>query len=72
MRRAAPRFPTVGRKSFSYHSMSSTASAAFLPPTFALNRSGNIVGEWLPHTPMLVMSATSAPVFFASCAIARL
>src|SRR3954463_11008174 len=69
---AAPRLPTVGRKSFSYHSWSPTTSAAFLPPTLALNRSGNIVGEWLPHTPMLVMSLTAAPALRASCATARL
>ena len=33
---------------------------------------GTWVGEWLPQSVMLVMSATAAPVFFASCAIARL
>jgi len=42
---AAPRLPTAGMYSFSYQSMSSTASTARSPFTFALKRSGNIVGE---------------------------
>ena len=46
---SAPRLPTRGMYSFSYQSMS-TWSTARSPLTFALNRSGNIVGEWLPHT----------------------
>src|SRR3954468_9161982 len=69
---AAPRLPTVGMYSSAYHVSSETTSAALRPPTFALNRSGNIVGEWLPHTVMLVMSDTAAPDLRASCAIARL
>ncbi len=69
---AAPRLPTVGRKSFSIQSWSFTFSAAISPPTFALKRSGYIVGEWLPHTAMSVMSVTCAPTFFASCVSARL
>ncbi|HJR51848.1 MAG TPA: hypothetical protein VJ794_12120, partial [Gemmatimonadales bacterium] len=68
---AAPRLPTVGRKSFSIQSWS-TFSAAISPLTFALKRSGYIVGEWLPHTAMSVMSVTCAPTFLASCVSARL
>ena len=42
------------------------------PPTFAWNRSGYIVGEWLPHTPISVTSVTGTSSLLASCAIARL
>src|ERR1700752_1973910 len=45
---SAPRLPTRGMYSFSYQSMS-TWSTARSPLTFALKRSGNIVGEWLPQ-----------------------
>jgi len=45
----APRWPTAGMYSFSYQSMS-IWSTARSPLTLALKRSGNIVGEWLPHT----------------------
>ena len=69
---AAPRLPTPGRNSSSTHSMSSTTSTARSPRTCAWNRSGYIVGEWLPHTPICVMSVTGAATLFASCAIARL
>src|SRR5271165_6875229 len=55
---AAPRLPTLGRNSFSIHSWSSTTPAAILPATCAWNRSGYIVGEWLPHTPICVTSVT--------------
>ena len=54
---SAPRLPTRGMYSFSYQSMS-TWSTARSPFTFALNRSGNIVGEWLPHTTRSWTSAT--------------
>src|SRR5690606_19964961 len=64
---AAPRLATVGMKVDSNHSWSLTSSAAFLPPTLALNRSGYWVAEWLPQIVMLVMSVTDAPVFAASC-----
>ena len=55
---AAPRLPTFGRKSFSIHAWSSTTPAACSPRTWAWNRSGYIVGEWLPHTPICVTSVT--------------
>src|SRR3954454_963572 len=67
---SAPRLPTRGMYSFSYQSMS-TFSTARSPFTFALNRSGNIVGEWLPHTTRSWMSATLTSSFWASCATAR-
>jgi hypothetical protein len=41
---SAPRLPTRGMYCCSYHSMS-TWSTARCPFTFALKRSGNIVGE---------------------------
>ena len=69
---AAPRLPTPGRNSFSIHAWSSTTSAACSPPTWAWNRSGYIVGEWLPHTPIGAMSLTGTATLSASCAIARL
>ncbi len=69
---AAPRLPTFGRKSFSIHSWSSTTPAAIWPATCAWNRSGYIVGEWLPHTPICVMSVTGTSSLLASWAIARL
>ena len=53
---AAPRLPTLGRKSSSIHAWSSTTPAAALPPTWAWNRSGYMVGEWFPHTPIWVTS----------------
>ena len=31
-----------------------------------------MVGEWLPHTPIVVMSVTGTASLLASCAIARL
>ena len=69
---AAPRLATVGMKVFSSQSWSPTVSAAFLPATWALNRSGYWVAEWLPQIVILVMSVTGAPVLAASCEIARL
>src|SRR5262249_15067001 len=69
---SAPRLPTRGMNASATHASSPTASHARSPLTLALNRSGYMVGEWLPHTAMLVMSATAAPVLDASCAIARL
>jgi hypothetical protein len=69
---AAPRLPTVGMYSSAIHFSSPTASQAESPFTFAFTRSGYIVGEWFPQTPMLVISSTAAPVFFASWALARL
>jgi len=69
---APPRFATVGMKSFSSHSWSSTTSEATWPLTFAWNRSGYWVGEWLPQIVMFEMSFTPTSAFFASCAIARL
>src|SRR3954452_17057174 len=67
---SAPPLPTRGMSSFSYQSMS-PLSTARSPFTFALNRSGNIVGEWLPHTTRSWMSPTPTSSFWASCATAR-
>src|ERR1700754_2754803 len=64
---AAPRLPTLGRYSFSYQAMSSTASTAGLPLTVALNRSGNIVGEWLPQMTRFSMSVSGMASLDASC-----
>src|SRR2546429_4940980 len=69
---AAPRFATVGMKSFSIHAWSLTTSAAFFPPTSAWKMSGYWVAEWLPQIVIFLMSVTAAPVFLASCEIARL
>ena len=67
---SAPRLPTRGMNSFSYQSMS-TWSTARSPFTFALNRSGNIVGEWLPQTARSCTSSTPTPSLSASWATAR-
>src|ERR1700752_5453344 len=69
---AAPRLATVGMKSFSIQDWSLTTSAAFLPPTSAWKMSGYWVAEWLPQIVIFLMSVTAAPVFLASCEIARL
>src|ERR1700761_3228410 len=66
---AAPRLATVGMKSSSSQAWSFTTSAATLPPTLALNRSGYWVAEWLPQIVRLLISVTGAPVFFDSWAI---
>ena len=69
---AAPRLPTVGMKSsLSQDSSLPAASHASEPPTLALNTSGYMEGEWLPHTARLVTSPTGAPAFLASWVIAR-
>ena len=49
---AAPRLPTFGRKS-SRSTPDRRPAAACSPRTCAWNRSGYIVGEWLPQTPIL-------------------
>src|SRR5690242_10247820 len=69
---AAPRFCTVGMKSFSIHPWSPITSAASSPLTLAWNTLGYWVAEWLPQIVMLVTSETWAPVFCATWAIARL
>ena len=69
---AAPRLATVGMKSFSIQFWSLTTSAAFLPPISAWKMSGYWVAEWLPQIVIFLMSVTAAPVFLASCEIARL
>src|SRR5690349_25179618 len=69
---AAPRLATVGMKSFSIQAWSLTTSAAFLPFTAAWKMSGYWVAEWLPQIVTFLMSVTAAPVFLASCEIARL
>ena len=42
------------------------------PPTSAWKRSGYMVGEWLPHTPICVTSVTGTASLVASWATARL
>src|SRR3546814_17351695 len=69
---AAPRLATVGMKSFSIQAWSPTTSAAFLPPISAWKTSGYWVAEWLPQIVIFLMSLTLAPVFEASCELARL
>src|ERR1700720_3393895 len=69
---AAPRLATVGMKSFSIQFWSLTTSAAFLPLISAWKTSGYWVAEWLPQIVTFLMSVTAAPVFLASCEIARL
>src|ERR1019366_3774415 len=69
---AAPRLPTLGRNSFSIQDWSSTTPAARRPPTLAWKRSGYMVGEWLPQTPISEMSVTGRSSLLASWAIARL
>ena len=67
---AEPRLATVGMKSFFTHS-SSTRDGAALPSTVANVMSGTMAGEWLPQTAMCSIEATGAPVFSASCDMAR-
>ena len=69
---AAPRLATVGMKCRRATSWSSTASAAFVPPTSAWKRSGYWVAEWLPQIVILVISVTGTPSLAASWAMARL
>src|ERR1700742_2612561 len=69
---AAPRLATVGMKSSAIHFSSPTTSAAFLPLISAWKMSGYWVAEWLPQMVTFLMSVTFAPVFLASCEIARL
>src|SRR6202167_6679802 len=69
---AAPRLATVGMKSSSIQDWSPTTSAAFLPPISAWQMSGYWVAEWLPQIVSFLMSVTLAPVFLASCEMARL
>src|SRR6202007_2305119 len=69
---AAPRLATVGMKSFSIQDGWLTPSAAFLPLISAWKMSGYWVAEWLPQMVTFLMSVTSAPVFWASCEMARL
>src|SRR6478609_6644566 len=69
---AAPRCCTVGRKVDSIQAWSSIASAAFLPSTRALNRSGYWVAEWLPQIVMWVTALTLVLSLAASWALARL
>lgn len=44
-----------------------TMSRADLPFTVAHLKSGDIVGEWLPHTTTFWTSPTADPVFSATC-----
>ena len=69
---AAPRFWTVGMKSFSIHPRSPIVSAAPEPLTLAWNTSGYWVAEWLPQIVMFVTSLIAAAVFRATWAMARL
>src|ERR1700692_5131653 len=69
---AAPRLATVGMKSSAIHFSSLTTSAAFLPLISAWKMSGYWVAEWLPQMVTFLMSVTLAPVFLASCEMARL
>src|SRR4051812_16491322 len=69
---AAPRLATVGMKSSSIQDWSPTTSAALRPPISAWKTSGYCVAEWLPQIVIFLMSETEAPVFAASCEIARL
>src|SRR6201995_3513802 len=69
---AAPRLATVGMESSAIHFSSLTTSAAFLPSISAWKISGYWVAEWLPQMATFLMSVTLAPVFLASCEMARL
>ncbi len=70
---AAPRFCTVGMKSFSIHDLViDDLDRVAARATLAWKMSGYWVAEWLPQIVTLVMSLTAAPAFLASCAIARL
>lgn len=63
---SAPRFCTLGINVPSYHYFPTRSRAGF-PLTLAQVKSGNIVGEWLPHTTTLVISVTGDPVLSAIC-----
>jgi len=57
---------TLGMNVLVYHSYP-TKSRAGLPFTVAQARSGDMVGEWLPQTTTFAISATTEPVFSATC-----
>ena len=69
---AAPRLPTFGQELVLDPCLIVDDPAASSPRTWAWNRSGYMVGEWLPHTPICVMSVTGTASLAASWAIARL
>src|SRR6478609_5904011 len=69
---AVPRTCTVGMKSFSTQSRSSITASAGSPATVAWDRSGYCVAEWFPQTDTLRTDDARTPVFFTTCAIARL
>src|SRR4029079_6238270 len=47
---AAPRLPTVGMNVLRFHASSPIRSLTGWPSLVAKRESGDIVGEWLPHT----------------------
>src|SRR6188474_143398 len=68
---AAPRLATVGMNVLRSHSPS-TCSATDLPPTWAWNRSGYWLAEWLPQMVILLTSATDTESCLATWVSARL
>src|SRR5262245_24618251 len=69
---AAPRFCTVGMKSFSSQAWSLMVGHTFLPSASAWKTSGYWVAEWLPHTVTLCTSSTGFLIFCAIWERARL
>ena len=59
---AAPRLPTLGRNSFSIHSLVVDDLGRRATAVYArvVTGPGTCVGEWLPHTPIWVISSTPA------------
>lgn len=62
----APLFWTLGMNLLVYQSFP-TPSRTGLPLTVAHSKSGDIVGEWLPHTTTFFTSLTVECVFSATC-----
>src|SRR5678810_912748 len=69
---AAPRFCTVGMKSFSSQAWSLIIGQTFLPSASAWKTSGYCVAEWLPHTVTLRIAVTGLEIFWAIWLVARL
>ena len=69
---AFPRCCTVGRNVFSTQSLSLITSAPLAPSIKAFSISGYIVGLWLPHMIMCLISLTALLTFFATTDLALL
>src|SRR6266571_994382 len=69
---AAPRFCTVGMKSFSNQAWSLIIGQTFLPSHSAWKISGYWVAEWFPQTVIFLTEVIVLPSFCATWLVARL